>query len=264
MSRVSSQPYPLHFGWLSEHSADASSTGVFAQHLCQGLHQTPLCQPENSPPHSGTPGSQPGHIGLWWSCPKALVSPSHGTLLVWPHLPWPPQQCQDCAKLFHARQPAVCPHWRPTEMSGQQVHGHKSHVNRQGLLTQLQDLKTGLGPWKPSRLLGLVGEGRRENAPAWDLVVLVPAAPLGSSFKGREPLNVCHYFYCRWSLPPTSGPAVGTGQSPWSAGTRTSQVQPRLAGCTAMALAGLQALAGQISAPVCTPSELQMQLESCQ
>lgn len=163
---------------------------------------TPLSAPK-FPANSSTPGSHLRPTGLWWSCLKALVSPSHGSLLVWPHLFWPPQQCQGCAKLLHARQEAVCPDQGPAEMSGQQVHGHKSHVKRQGLLTQLQDLKTGLGPQKQSRLLGL-GRGRRENAPAWDLLVLVPAAPLGSSFEGREPLNVCHHFYRRWSPSPTS------------------------------------------------------------
>lgn len=79
MSRVSPQPYPPHFSWLSEHSADALSTEVFAQHLSQGLHQTLLCQPQNSLPTavpqaatSGPQGFGEAASKLWFLHPMGL------------------------------------------------------------------------------------------------------------------------------------------------------------------------------------------------
>lgn len=170
---------------------------------------------------------------------------------------------------LYAWHPAECLHWGPAETSGQQVHGHKSHVTRQGLLIQPQALKPILGPREESRLLGL-GEKGKIHQPKTCLV-LVPAAPLGlMKLVRREKAQKCvspPSPPSGLSLPPTLGAslclAVGTGWSPWPVGTSISEVQPRLGGHTAMAPVGPEALAGQTRALAWTPSELQMQLESC-
>lgn len=173
----------------------------------------------------------------------------------------PSWQCEGCAKLLHAWHPVERLHWGPAETSGQQVHGHKSRVKRHGCRPSS---RTSNLPSAPESKVSCLGWGEKGKFVSKRLGYFGPSCSLGKLVQRERAQKRVSPPSPPPMVPPSHlCPAVGTGCSPWPVRTSTSQVHPRLGGHTAVTLSGPQALAGQTSAPVWTPSELQTQLESC-